>query len=106
MYVELYEEGYEPKPEKRFEKAYDDGYAVYDNETRLLYHTESDYVAVRLAELMNEQDEKIKGLEEHIHKLTNMLVEQNNIIHNAPIEEIMEIRDNWEAYKKKKGWDK
>ena len=60
---------YEPKPEKRFEKVYDDGYAVFDNETNLLYHTDSDYVAVHLAELMN-------GLQAEIERLKKELEEK------------------------------
>ncbi|MBR4396526.1 MAG: hypothetical protein IKS93_01580, partial [Methanobrevibacter sp.] len=53
-----------PKPEKRFEPTYDDGDCVIDNETKLLYHTESDYTAMHLAELMNEQDKDIKQLKQ------------------------------------------
>ena len=59
---------YTPEKGNRFEAVYDDGYAVYDNETRLLYHTENEDVSVRLAELMNEQQAEIERLNKELIK--------------------------------------
>ena len=62
---------YNPEKGNRFEAVYDDGYAVYDNETRLLYHTENEDVSVRLAELMNEQQTTIKSKDKQLERLYN-----------------------------------
>ena len=50
---------YKPEKGNRFEAVYDDGYCVFDNETNYSYHTESQEVAMQLAELLNKQQSTI-----------------------------------------------
>ena len=59
---------YKPEKGNRFEAVYDDGYCVFDNETNYSYHTESQEVAMQLAELLNKQQATIDKQEKQLQK--------------------------------------
>lgn len=96
MDVPWHNELYTPEKGNRFEAVYDDGYAVYDNETRLLYHTENEDVSVKLTELMNEQQATITHLEkvdgENFAK--RRLLEHDNLILRNENEQLKEELNN------------
>ena len=57
-----------------------------------------------VVDMLNKYDHKIKSLEEHNCRLVSMLLDQNNLLQYASIEEILRIRGKFEEYAEKKGW--
>lgn len=82
---------YNPEKGNRFEAVYDDGYAVYDNETRLLYHTENEDVSFRLTELMNEQQNIINILLECLYVAEDTVINEYSSHIAADIEKLEKI---------------